>query len=218
MATNPYLRNYTATNEQDLNENLIIESIKFHGMDVYYLPKTKVKFDEIYGEDSLMKFDRAIPLEMYIESIDSFSGDGQFLSKFNIEVRDQLQLSVARRRFKEEVTEVRPDTKRPYEGDLVYFPLNKKMFRIQYADEKAIFFQLGKLQTFKLTLEVFEYSHERFETGIPEIDVFNDLYTPAPGSPEEAAMDPFDDSIEIQAEADDLLDFSENNPFGDRIY
>lgn len=218
MATNPYLKNYTAGNEQDLIENLIIETIKFHGMDCLYLPKTKVKFDEIYGEDSLMTFKQSIPLEMYIESIDSFGGDGQFLSKFNIEVRDQLQLSVSKKRFKEEVTSRQSHVTRPHEGDLIFFPLNKKMFRIQYADEKAIFFQLGKLQTYKMTLEVFEYSHERFETGIADIDSLNALYTPVEGTPEAEAMDPFDDSPEIQVESDDLLDFSENNPFGDRTY
>lgn len=159
-----------------------------------------------------MEFKSADPIEMYIESTDSFAGDGSFLSKFNIEVRDQMSLSVAKKRFKEEF----PNLLRPNEGDLVYFPLNKKMFRIQYSDEKAIFFQLGKLQTYKLTLELYEYSHERFSTGIAEIDDIYNRYTdPAIGTIDEDVFEAMDDSSEIQIEAEAILDFDENNPWGD---
>lgn len=217
MTTNPYFNNWNASNEQGLIEDLIIESIRMYGMNILYMPKTLVAFDEIYGEDKLMSFNRAIPVEMYIKNVDSFGGDGSFLSKFNIEVRDQLTLTVARKVFLNTVGG--PATiLRPNEGDLVYFPLNKKMFRIQYTDEKAIFYQLGSLQTWDLTLELYEYSHERFNTGIAEIDEIPSLYS-APGLPNDAPrFDPFDDSEEIQDEADDFLDFTESNPFGDKVY
>lgn len=218
MTTNQYFNNFNASNEQLLVEDLIVESIRMHGMDIMYLPKTLNDFDEIYGEDPIMSFDAAYPVEMYIKNVDGFGGDGDFLSKFNIEVRDQMTLTVARRSFGTAVA-TPANIKRPNEGDLVYFPLNNKMFRIQYADEKAIFFQFGTLQTWDLTVELYEYSHERFNTGIPLIDAIPDKYsTPAPGSPDEIALDPFEDNTEVQEEADDFIDFTEGNPFGERVY
>jgi hypothetical protein len=238
MTISPFFNNYANVPEQTLVEDLIIESIKIHGMNVYYLPKTLVGFDKIYGEDSVMEFNSAIPIEMYIKNIDSFGGDGSFFSKFNIEIRDQLTLTVARRRFNQ-VIGTPNSIPRPNEGDLIYFPLNNKMFRIQYADEKAIFYQFGTLQTFDLTTEVYEYSNERFNTGIAVIDeietrystgtavsgIENDageLITDSDGFPitsddYNTAVDPFDDSNELQNEADTIRDFSEDNPFAEDI-
>lgn len=213
MAVNPYLNNFHASNEQELFENLLIESIQFHGMDVLYLPKKHEAKDKIYGEDTLTHFDDTYRVEMYIESNQGFGGQGDFFSKFSPEVRDTLELTVAKKRFREEVTPM-TNLSRPMEGDLIYFPLNKKMFRIQYANEKAIFFQLGALQSWKLTLELYEYSHERFDTGIPEIDYLNELT--APTTQENITIfNNLDDSTEIQAEADSVINFDEKNPFGD---
>lgn len=242
MTTNPYFNNWNSTSEQALIEDLIIESIKMYGMNVYYLPKTLEGYDELYGEDAKMSFNQAIPVEMYIKNVDSFGGDGSFLSKFNIEIRDQMTLTVARKRFANAVATA-ADIPRPNEGDLVYFPLNNKMFRIQYTDEKAIFYQLGGLQTWDLTMEVFEYSNERFNTGIAAIDeietrystslssfailtndgkilVDQDGYSFVNSSYDEYIedIDPFADNEEIQDEADEIIDFSEGNPWSETRY
>ena len=240
MTTNQYFNNYSSANEQLLLEDLIIESIRMHGLDVYYLPKKTGNFDEIYGEDASVSYDTAIPIEMYVKNVDSFGGDGSFMSKFNIEIRDQMTLTVARRVFQDTVA-TPENILRPNEGDLIWFPLNDKMFKLQYSDEKSMFYQLGALQTWDLTMEMFEYSNEKFTTGIAAIDDIESRHSLAltsfailtnAGLPitddsgfyiinseyEDAVedeLDPFFDNAEIQAEADALLDFSETNPFSE---
>jgi hypothetical protein len=170
--------------EQTLVEDLIIESIKIYGIDVCYLPRTVVKEDMLFGEDVLSKFENHYMIEMYIKSVDGFSGDGDFLSKFGLEIRDEMVLSVSQRRFHEEIvanntTKVNdtPGIDRPAEGDLIYFPLNNKFFEVKFVEHEAVFYQLGELQTYDLTLELFEYSHERFDTGSTIIDNVETKYS-----------------------------------------
>jgi hypothetical protein len=182
--TNLYFNNHAFTQEQNLIEDLIIESIKIYGIEVYYMPRTLVKEDMLFGEDTLSKFEGAYPVEMYIKSVDGFTGDGDFLSKFGLEIRDEMVLTVARRRFGEEINpeDTTPVNEtegiaRPSEGDLIYFPLNGKVFEIKFVEHEAIFYQMGSLQTFDLTLELFEYSHEKIDTGITDIDAIEDRYS-----------------------------------------
>ena len=182
--TNLYFNNFAFTQEQNLIENLIIESIKIYGIEVYYLPRTLVKEDNLFGEDILSKFDNAYPVEMYIKSVDGFQGDGDFLSKFGLEIRDEMVLTVSRRRFGEElaIEDTTPvdeaeGVARPSEGDLIYFPLNGKIFEVKFVEHEAIFYQMGSLQTYDLTLELWEYSHERIDTGITDIDAIEDTYS-----------------------------------------
>jgi hypothetical protein len=101
---NKYFNNYTYGREQDLVEDLILESIKIYGHEIKYLPRTIVKQDDLFGEDVLSKFDEAIDVEMYLKSVEGFEGDGQFLSKFGLEIRDQIVLTVARKRFDQSIT------------------------------------------------------------------------------------------------------------------
>lgn len=169
MATNLFFNNFKSSQEQLLLENLVIESIKIYGQNMYYVPRTLNNYDPVYGADDISSYDRAFPIEMYIKSIDGFSGDGEFLSKFGIEIRNQVVFSVARRIFNEEV-EFETKQIRPNEGDIIYFPLNQRCFIIRYVNKYEMFYQLGALQTWEMTCEVFEYSDEKFNTGIPEID------------------------------------------------
>ena len=163
--------------EQNLVEDLIIESIKIYGIEVCYMPRTLVKEDFLFGEDVLSKFEKAYGLEMYIKDVDGFGGDGDFLSKFGLEIRDQMTLTVSQRRFHEEIgaddtTPVNetPGINRPSEGDLLMFPLNGKIFEVKFVEHEAVFYQMGSLQTYDLTVELFEYSHEQFNTGVEAID------------------------------------------------
>lgn len=171
---NHYFNNFTNSMEQVLIEDLIIESIRIYGIECLYIPRTLVKEDLLFGEDVLSKFDSAYPVEMYVKSVDGFEGDGDFLSKFGLEIRDQMVLTVSRRRFTEEVyldgSDTVGTTDRPNEGDLIYFPLNNKLFEIKFVEHEAVFYQMGSLQTYDLTCELFEYSHERLDTGVAAID------------------------------------------------
>ena len=121
MPTNLYFNNFpkNITSEQLLVEDLVIESLKIHGMDVYYLPKSsRDSVDYIFGEDTLKQYVAAYPLEMYLENVTGMEGEGDFISKFGLEIRDEVQLLVSRRRFASTVPQIRPN-----EGDLIYVPL-----------------------------------------------------------------------------------------------
>lgn len=169
MSTNFFINNFQASQEQNLMEDLIIESIRFYGQDMYYIPRVINNFDEIYVADDQSSYETPYSVEMYIKSLNGFSGDGSFMSKFGIEVRDQVIFSVARRVFQNEIGQFTTQP-RPNEGDLIYFPLNRKCFQIKYVNQHEMFYPLGKLYTWELTCELFEYSGEKLSTGIPEID------------------------------------------------
>lgn len=174
--TSFYFNNWKATGEQNLIESLIIEAIKIYGMDMMYLPRRYGNIDPIYTEDASSYYDRAYPIELYIKSIDGFQGEGDFLSKFGVEIRDRVTFTVARRIWSKEVGSNENDKPRPFEGDLIYFPLNRKLFKIMFVEHEAIFYQLGALQTYDLICELFEYSSETFNTGIPDIDNLTKKY------------------------------------------
>ena len=236
MATNFFVNNFQASQEQLLLENLIIEAIRFYGNDVYYLPRTLNNYDEVYGADDSSSYDAAYPIEMYIKSIDGFSGDGEFLSKFGVEIRNQVIFSVARRIFNEEIGEFTTQV-RPNEGDIIWFPLNQRAFIIRFVNKYEMFYQLGALQTWEMTCEVFEYSGELLNTGIPEIDALQkqnsqnildwtintELNEPIKTEEgdylilENAAVGNVtaDDSYEIQRESDEFIDFSSIDPFSE---
>lgn len=234
MATNPFFNNFTAANEQDLMANLIVESIQIFGYDMYYLPRTQTNFDDLYNQDDMSKFETAYPIEMYIRSIDSFEGDGSFLSKFGLEVRDRVGLSVARKTFNSLVGEATSFV-RPREGDLIYFAMTKKLFEIIYVDNRAIFYPLGALPLFDLNCEVFEYNGEVFATGIADIDAIAEKYSidqishanlvsntiqydssnniiTIPSFDEELRDVEFDNDF-IQQTANSLIDFNPEDPF-----
>lgn len=236
MATNFFFNNFQASQEQLLLENLIIESIKIYGQDMYYLPRTLNNYDEVYGADDSSSYEQAFPIEMYIKSIDGFSGDGEFLSKFGVEIRNQVVFSVARRVFNEEIGDVTTQV-RPNEGDVIWFPLNQRAFVIRYVNKYEMFYQLGSLQTWEMTCEVFEYSGESFNTGIPEIDALEKQNSQniLDWTIDTEISDPImtedsdylilensaignitaDDGDEIQAESDQFVDFSSIDPFSE---
>lgn len=133
-------------------------------------------YDDLLGEDAQSQYNQAILVELYIKSIDGFTGDGNFMSKFGLQIRDQVVFSIAQRTFKQEVANI-TDQLRPNEGDLIFFPLNRKCFKISYVNKQEMFYQFGALQTWELTCELFEYSNEQFNTGIPEIDRLQQVFS-----------------------------------------
>lgn len=237
MATNFYFNNFSSSGEQALIENLIIESIKIHGVDTYYIPRKIVNKDSTFREQALAEYGEAVSIEMYIRNIDGFEGDGEFLSKFGVEVRDQITFSVAMRVFDDEVGKLlRRD--RPLENDLVWFPFNKALFQIKFVKKKPVFYQLGALQFYDIICELYEYSNEIFNTGVDIIDeTYNafltttDPYivTSESGAAllnergvaiieEEYDVDYLDQTSQneiFEQEGLDFLDFSEVDPFSE---
>lgn len=176
--TNPYFSHGTR-NEQYLVEDLIIESLRMYGNEVYYIPRKLVSKDDILGEDRLSEFKQAFPIEMYFENVDNFGGQGAFIQKFGLMMEQSATLVVARRRWDQFVGRYGVTTvpNRPNEGDLIWFPLSNGLFEIKFVQHQDPFYQLGKLYVYKLQVELFQYASERIDTGNANIDNFETLNT-----------------------------------------
>jgi len=242
MGTSVFFNNFQNSMEQTLIEDLVIESIGIYGHDMFYCPRTLVATDKILGESPMAEYNQAYELDLYIKSFDSYGGDGQFLSKFNLEIRDQMTLTVAIRNFNNEVGQYTGQS-RPGEGDLIYIPMVDRILVIKFVEKVAVFYQMGALQTFDLVCEPWEYSSERLNTGIDAIDsieknltlniasygiLTHDGYSIADNDNwpiiqtafdfSTQARDWYEDNTEIQTESDGILDFSEINPFSENNY
>jgi hypothetical protein len=169
MATNFYFNNFGASNEQGLIEDLIIESIRIYGLDMYYIPRTKNNVSDVFNDVQYSTYNNPVFVEMYIQNVDGFQGDGEFLSKFGVEVRDQITFTISQRVFNQEVG-IYTNESRPTEGDIIWFPLTASLYQIKYVNKKAIFYQLGALQTYDIVCELYEGNSDIFNTGIAEID------------------------------------------------
>lgn len=228
--------------EQLLVEDLIIECLKIYGFELYYIPRKSFNEDPIFGEDTLSTYDHAYPIEMYMENVMGFEGEGELLTKFGVELRDTARFVVSRRRWDQVVGRVGNTIleTRPAEGDLLYFPLTKSFFEIRKVTGQDPFFQVGKLYVFKLDCELFEYSDERVTTGIDEIDsiledkrldieqfefqkedgdiLLLEYYSESSLMVEgytTTALDPAADNEDFDTNIDNILDFTERNPFGE---
>jgi len=164
-------------NEQYFHEDLIVESLHIYGQNFFYIPRTLISKDEILGEDRLSKFKSAYQIEMYLENVDGFDGQGAFIQKFGLMMEQSATLVVARRKWQQLVGRFGETIipQRPCEGDLIYFPLTDSLFEIKFVNHQDPFYQIGKLYVYKLEVELFQYSSERLETGISEIDEFETL-------------------------------------------
>lgn len=211
MATNPYFKYFTHPGEQKLVEDRILEHIKIHGYTVKYLPRTIVNQDFLLNEDPLSTFDLAVELEVYIKDFQAFGGDGDFLSKFMLEIRDQITFVISRRRWEQvrapklimengftyqteeantnlwgnsvayemeegDGSQYQIQSMRPLEGDLIFFPLNKKLFEIKFVEHEAVFYEHGKLYTYEITCELYERDN-RLNTGDDMIDSIEERFS-----------------------------------------
>ena len=159
--------------EQNLYEDLIIESLKIFGQDVYYIPRTLVSRDNILGEDAASKFDDAYLIEAYIENTDGFEGAGDLYQKFGLEIRDEATFIISRRQWQNLVGIWNNvvETNKPQEGDLIFLPMSNSFFEISFVEDEQPFYQLSNLPVYKMQCSLFEYNEEDFETGLDVIDV-----------------------------------------------
>ena len=212
MTTNKYFRPFTYGRQQDLAEDLIVQAIKIYGLDVKYLPRTLQNVDPLLGEDPTSTFDDAIDIEVYIKNVQGFEGEGDFLSKFNLQINDSITFTMARKRWNQITTEklitevgynyqvesadtnswgntqcimleagngnnYSITTPRPFEGDWIYFPLNKKLYEIKFVEHEAIFYQHGKLYTYDLNCELVDrIGPDSIATGNTDIDAIGTRY------------------------------------------
>ena len=177
MSTNLYFNNFPInqiTSEQLLVEDLVIEAMQINGMDVYYLPRSsRDSVDFLYGEDTLKQYTSAYPIEMYLEDVTGMEGEGDFISKFGLEIRDDVTMLMSRRRFQFTVNQPRP-----YEGDLIYIPMLQNFFEITFVEHEnnqAMYYTLGRgrggnVYVYALKMKQFVFSNEVVQTGNAEID------------------------------------------------
>jgi Virus neck protein len=224
MATNVFFRNYDNVYEQNLIDDLVIESIQIYGIDVIYLSRTLQGVDRILNEDDMPLYENYYEFETYVRNVDSFEGEGDFLSKFGLQIRDQMTLTVAIRTFERFVTRNDQEKIRPLEGDIIWLPLNQKMYEIKFVEHESVFYQSGSLQVYDMRCELLEYSNQRFDTGRPEIDqYFDDMTTVMTANTgvntltKLANTDPIADNLFFEQEADGIIDFSEIDPFSENI-
>ena len=175
MPTNVFF-NHAVQTEQHLYEDLVVEALRMYGHNVFYLPREIVEEDSILNEDVQSKFGDSYQVEMYIENTDGFEGEGDLMSKFGVQIRDQATFIISLRTWERFVSldSNLATSFRPNEGDLIYFPLSGSMFEIKFVEHEDPFYQVGKLFVFKLTCELFEYNQEDFDTGIGDIDLIED--------------------------------------------
>ena len=245
MTTNHFFQSGNsigATSEQRLVEDLVIESLKVYGHDIYYMPRTLVNQDKIFDEDELSRFTQAYPLEMYLDNVNGYEGQGDIFTRFGLEVRDQATFVLAKRRWEDLVLTSGgsfTQAARPSEGDLLYFPKTKSIFEIKYVDFQNPFYQLNQIYVFRLVCELFEYSSEDLDTGITEIDAIETkysqdmleyqllqesgklIYNESGGciineAYSTATSEPIDNvDFDNLVTLEGILDFSERNPFGE---
>lgn len=209
---NPYISNYDNITccEKSLTDELVMETIQQWGQTFYYIPRMSLEEDKIWGEDKDAEFQRATSIEMLLENVDGFEGDGDYLSQFGVEIKDSATLVVSKTRWNEEF----PEQQFPKEGDLVYYPMTKGLFQINYVSHRDPFFQLGKNYTYKLKVERFEYGWEDMDTGIDEVDSLNDIFEEEDNLINIAPVNNSDDEV-VREKAISIDYFDINNPFGD---
>jgi hypothetical protein len=177
MAINEYFRsNLFGSGEQKLVEDLLIESIKIYGMDCEFVPYTLHGKDGLFGEDTLLRYEKAYPLECYIENVQGFEGRNDFLTKFGLQIEEQGSLLVSIRRFRQSSSY---KYYRPREKDLFYFPLTDSLYEITFVEHEKIFHQVGGLQVYSMRIDLMNYSNQQIRTGVGYIDRFEDEHAHA---------------------------------------
>lgn len=238
MAVSTYFDNFSNLGEQQLLQDLGTEMIQRYGIDVYYMPRSHVNIDRLWNEDTLSEFNQATLIEVYIKTFSGWQGEGDLMQKFGISMADQITFSMMRNRWAEEFTVFQQDLIRPLEGDFIYLPLTRALFEVKFVEHESNFYQTGLLTYYDIKAERVNFSSEKVQTGVPEIDDIGSKFTNAAddfflvdqaGDPLLAGdgnalmegqfdtdkIDPSTQSSLFSSEGRAFIDFSKTNPFGE---
>ena len=225
--------NGTLTNEQSMVQNLVIESIQIAGFNGYYLPRVLDNVDDIFGDAQKESFEKTYELEMYFDAPDDALADSvDYISYFGFEVRDSCDFVFSVKRFQDlEIPDPNRDDARllesPLEGDLIYLPFTNSIFEIKFVEDWSPFFQLGANYTYKALCRLFIFDNQDFdnlelydsEGNLVDVSSMLTKQTEAlqqiENIDEDNTVNPFDQADTFQAEGTSLLDFTEENPFGE---
>ena len=172
---NPYFTQGTRS-EQNLVQDLINEQLRMYGVDIYYIPRKYMTEKTVIREVVQSKFDNALPIEAYVDNYDAYAGAGDILSKFGVESKDEVRLIISRERYENYITpliqgqaNIKLST-RPKGGDLIWFPLDDRLYEIKDIEYAKPYYQLQNLYVYELYCELFRYQDEVISTGIDDID------------------------------------------------
>jgi len=175
--------------EQGLLQDLINEQLKMYGVEVYYLPRKYMTINPIPREVVESKFDNAWPIEAYVQNYEGYSDPTTILSKFGLQSLQELNIIISQERFELYITPLIEkqanimEASRPLEGDLIWFPLDDRLFEIKFVEHQKPWFQLQKNYVYELRCELFRYEDEKIDTGIEDIDDNVGIRTDYPGGP-----------------------------------
>lgn len=231
MTTNPYFRHQGYKPTQNLIEDLAEESIKVNGIDTVYIIKTTDKVDSLFGDNQHGKLKNSFTIEMYLKNARGFEGERDVVNKFGMEIKDNVTLIVSKKRFREEAFKLPQITgrlypmNRPMEGDLIYLPLSPtsdNLYEIKFVENEDQMYQQGDYYTFRLDCELFKYSMEDIQTGFSKIDDIQSELVKTETTEKDGTYiidnkKPNDNSL-IQNDADDIIDFTEKDPFSEGNY
>lgn len=173
---NYYIRD-NVRSEQNLYEDIVIESLKIYGQDVYYLPRETVYEDRVFGDEVPARYSSSYKIEMYIDNVEGFDGEGDLFTRFGVEIRDEATFVVSRRRWSQVVSgDNQITTDRPREGDLIYLTLSNSMFQITHVEHEMPFYQLSNLPVYKCRAQLFDYNSEDFDTGVDTIQKIEEAH------------------------------------------
>ena len=185
MALNPFFLQGSQS-EQRLIQELINEQLTIYGVEVIYLPRKIVNQDTVLNEIQSSKFDDNFAIEAYVNTYEGYGGAGDIMTKFGMSLKDELTVTISKERYEDFIAPFLGELNtsnddeinvigRPREGDLIYFPLGRRLFEVKFVEHEQPFYQLGKNYVYQLKCELFEYSDElggwdQLSTTTEEID------------------------------------------------
>ena len=212
MTTRNLFNNGRMRNEQDLVESLIIESIQQRGVDFSYIKRDAIEVDYLLGEAPLSEFKDNYIIEMHIDQVSQYNGDGDMYGTFGLSKSDHMELLVSSRRFKEET-----DLDRPRENDLLYLSISDSLWEISKVKQDRKYYQLGKNYAYRVICNLFQYSHEEIDIVGRDEDLNDELtredFISGVGIKNVLGINPIDGGDAIEEVANDVISFDPNNPF-----
>lgn len=188
-------------NEFEFFNNLAEEVVKQRGIPIFFLPRQSLKSDLILGEDTLSHFSENYEMIMYLTNHSEFEGDGSIFGQFGLQVTDQSTFEIPMSLFEDKT-----GNKKPLEGDLIYVPMGEFIFEIFNVATKDPFYYMGKPSKYILNMRKFEYSNEKMETGIEELDELDDIQS----------TDITSENDTLEDEINDVINSTSSSIFGDK--
>jgi hypothetical protein len=212
-----HFNHYNSSNEQNLIQDLIDESIYQRGLEIFYIPRTQDNIDFLYNEDPSQYYNEFVSMAMYPLFVDGFDGQ-ELMTMFGNEFQKNATFVVSKRKFVEWL----PSKIRPVEGDLIFMPITNAILEIKYVNHESPFFEKGKQYVFELKCEAFQYSYEDFDTGKVDMDeLLNNLDSVTLDNDfmsDDFVEDTDDYTLnnKLNDEANEDIIFDPSNPFGVR--